>query len=68
MIIDETDKEYYNHNYMIDFWEDDMKANRTYDNYIVNSYMNFHKNNYFVDDRLSGQYGKFVVRDLKDLF
>lgn len=67
-MVDESDKEYYNFNYMTDFWEDDLKADRNYDNYVVNSWMNFHKNNYFIDDRFSGEYGKFVVRDLKELF
>mgnify|MGYP003979226235 CR=1 FL=1 len=69
MIIDESDTEYYNNDYMIDFWkEGNSKPTRNWDNYVVNSNMNFHKNNYFIDDRLSGQFGKFVVRDIRDLF
>ena len=54
---------------MADFWkEGNSKPTRNWDNYVVNSYMNFHKNNYLIDDRLSGQFGKFVVRDIRDLF
>lgn len=65
---DESDKEYYNFNYIMDFWSDATNPTRTYENYVVNSNMNFHKNNYFIDDRLSGQFGKYVVRDIRDLF
>ena len=62
----DTEFEYNNKNYMMDFWEDNLKADRNYDNYVVNSWMNYHKNNYFIDDRLSGEYGDFVVRDIKE--
>ena len=40
----------------------------TTDNYVVNSWYPMSNLNYIFDDRFSGEYGDFFVRDIKTLF
>ena len=37
-------------------------------NYINGSWMAYHPNNFYYDDRFSGKFGKFFVRDIRKLF
>jgi len=43
-------------------------SNVTEDNYITGANLNWHPNNFYFDDRTSGDYGKYFVRNIKELF